>query len=73
MQLIIFLDSAYLATSELPVWIVINKAQLAQCGDPPPVLPSIRYIELDSITVSTHFLSTQSVQHATDTRSWCAV
>ncbi|KAH3812381.1 hypothetical protein DPMN_140811 [Dreissena polymorpha] len=39
-------DPASLATSDLPVWMVLNNAEPAQCGDHPSVLPSIAYIKL---------------------------
>ncbi|XP_052272018.1 uncharacterized protein LOC127872720 isoform X2 [Dreissena polymorpha] len=49
-------DSADLVTSELPVVIVLNHAEPARCGDPPPVLPSIQYIDLCRVKCSSSWL-----------------
>ncbi|KAH3844063.1 hypothetical protein DPMN_086314 [Dreissena polymorpha] len=56
MHLIIFSDSADLVTSELPVVIVLNHAEPARCGDLPPVLPSIQYIDLWWVKCSSSWL-----------------
>ncbi|KAH3854505.1 hypothetical protein DPMN_097048 [Dreissena polymorpha] len=42
--------------SEMPVWIVLNSAALTQCTNPPPVLPSIKYLLLDEVTCSSTVL-----------------
>ncbi|XP_052272001.1 uncharacterized protein LOC127872705 [Dreissena polymorpha] len=49
-------DSVDLVTSELPVVIVLNHAEPARCGDPPPVLPSIQYIDLLGVKCSSSWL-----------------
>ncbi|KAH3820404.1 uncharacterized protein LOC127832627 [Dreissena polymorpha] len=49
-------DSASLAETERPVWIVFNNADPTSSGDPPPELPSIQYIQLEDITCSSSWL-----------------
>ncbi|KAH3783237.1 hypothetical protein DPMN_161170 [Dreissena polymorpha] len=45
-------DSDSSAGPKYPVWIVLDNANPSQCTDPPPVLPSIKYIRLDHVRCS---------------------
>ncbi|KAH3785584.1 uncharacterized protein LOC127843245 [Dreissena polymorpha] len=45
-------DTICSATSDLPVWIVLNSKDPVKSVDPPLVLPSIKYINLKSVTCS---------------------
>ncbi|KAH3770557.1 uncharacterized protein LOC127845918 [Dreissena polymorpha] len=49
-------DSASVGTLEFPVCIILNIADPTQCTELPPVLPSIEYIELTSVTCSCTWL-----------------
>ncbi|KAH3798868.1 hypothetical protein DPMN_152471 [Dreissena polymorpha] len=49
-------DSSSSVSSTLPVCIVLNSENPAQCADPPPVLPCIEHIELKIITCSSTWL-----------------
>ncbi|KAH3710879.1 hypothetical protein DPMN_070375 [Dreissena polymorpha] len=51
-----FTDSSSSVSSTLPVCIVLNSANPAQCADPPPLLPCIERIELKDITCSSTWL-----------------
>ncbi|KAH3799320.1 hypothetical protein DPMN_152927 [Dreissena polymorpha] len=51
-----FTDSSSSVSSTLPVCIVLNSANPAQCADPPPLLPCIERIELEDITCSSTWL-----------------
>ncbi|KAH3786716.1 hypothetical protein DPMN_164825 [Dreissena polymorpha] len=45
-------DTAGSTTSEVPVWIVLNSTDPAQCADPPLILSSIENIHLASVKCS---------------------
>ncbi|XP_052271016.1 uncharacterized protein LOC127871809 [Dreissena polymorpha] len=49
-------DSSSSVSTTLPVYIVLNSANPAQCAYPLPVLPCIEYIGLESITCSSTWL-----------------
>ncbi|KAH3890871.1 hypothetical protein DPMN_014960 [Dreissena polymorpha] len=51
-----FKDSDSSASSEQPVWIVVDSENQAQCADPPLVLPSIKHISLIDVTCSSTWL-----------------
>ncbi|KAH3880984.1 hypothetical protein DPMN_004907 [Dreissena polymorpha] len=51
-----FTDSSSSVSTTLPVYIVLNSANPAQCAYPLPVLPCIEYIGLESITCSSTWL-----------------
>ncbi|XP_052224171.1 uncharacterized protein LOC127839824 [Dreissena polymorpha] len=51
-----FPDSSSSVSLTLPVCIVLNSANPAQCADPPPVLPCIDNIKLKNITCSSTWL-----------------
>ncbi|XP_052233042.1 uncharacterized protein LOC127845905 [Dreissena polymorpha] len=49
-------DSASVGTLEFPVCIILNIADPTQCTELPPVLPSIKWIELTRVTCSCTWL-----------------
>ncbi|KAH3789495.1 hypothetical protein DPMN_167676 [Dreissena polymorpha] len=68
-------EKASAAKSDLPVWIVLNNADPAQCADPPPVLPSIKQIDLHDVTLSSTWLRSLlstllSINHEVQCNRW---
>ncbi|KAH3710719.1 hypothetical protein DPMN_070212 [Dreissena polymorpha] len=67
-----FTDSSSSVSPPLPVCIVLNSANPAQCADPPPLLPCIKHIELENITCSSNSLrSLLSTLLTLDNRVMC--